>query len=338
MQQIRLSASVSGMERSTRPTLRDVLRARKVIDQYLPRTPLIRYPALDAATGLSLWLKHENHQPIGAFKVRGGLYLMSRLSAEERERGVIAASTGNHGQSVAYAAERFGVRAIVGVPEGANPLKVESMRRLGAEVIFHGTDFDEARQHVERLAADAGYRYIHSGDEPDLIAGVGTIALEVLEEQPEIDTIIVPVGGGSGASAASIVAKAIDPSIEVIAVGAAGAPAAYRSWQERRVQGTERMQTFAEGLATRAGFELPQSILWDLLDDFVMVSDDEMRTAVRLLLEKAHTLAEAAGAAPLAAAITLRERLAGRQVALIISGGNLSMEHLGEIIGERSRD
>jgi threonine dehydratase len=318
---------------ATRPSLRDVLRARRVIDRYLPRTPLIRYPALDAATGLSLWLKHENHQPVGAFKVRGGLYLMSRLSAEERGRGVIAASTGNHGQSVAYAANRFGVRAIVGVPEGANPLKVESIQRLGAEVRFHGADFDEARGYVEHLAADAGYRYIHSGNEPDLIAGVGTIALEVLEDEPEIDTIIVPLGGGSGAAAASIVAKAIDPSIQVIAAGAAGAPAAYLSWRNRAVQSTDTMQTFAEGLATRAGFDQPQSILWDLLDDFVLVGDDEMRAAVRLLIEKAHTLTEGAGAAPLAAAISLGDRLAGRRVALVISGGNLSMEHLAEIVG-----
>src|SRR5215212_5176098 len=209
-----------------RPTLRDVLRARHVISRYLSRTPLIRYPALDAATGLSLWLKHENHHPVGAFKVRGGLYLMSRLSDEERARGVIAASTGNHGQSVAYAARAFGVRAIVGVPEGANPLKVEAMRALGAEVLFYGRDFDEARQYVERLAADAGYRYIHSGDEPDLIAGVGTIALEVLEDEPAIDTLIVPVGGGSGASAAALVAKSIDPAIRVVGVQSEAAPAA----------------------------------------------------------------------------------------------------------------
>lgn len=321
---------------AARPTLRDVLRARRVIDRYLPRTPLIRYPALDAATGLSLWLKHENHQPVGAFKVRGGLYLMSRLSDEERGRGVIAASTGNHGQSVAYAAHRFGVRAVVGVPEGANPLKVESMQRLGAEVIFQGADFDEARGYVERLAADAGYRYVHSGNEPDLIAGVGTIALEVLEDEPEIDTIVVPVGGGSGAAGAALVARSIDPTIQVIGVGAAGAPAAYLSWRDRQVQTTDTMQTFAEGLATRAGFDLPQSILWDLLDDFVLVSDDEMRAAVRLLIEKAHTLTEGAGAAPLAAAINLSERLAGRRVALVVSGGNLSMEQLHVIVANRS--
>ncbi|MGD9894425.1 MAG: pyridoxal-phosphate dependent enzyme, partial [Dehalococcoidia bacterium] len=176
-------------------------------------------------------------------------------------------------------------------------------------------------------------RYIHSGNEPDLNAGVGTIALEVLEDEPENDTIIVPVGGGSGAAAAAIVAKAIDPSIEVIAAGAAGAPAAYLSWRNRAVQSTDTMQTFAEGLATRAGFDLPQSILWEMLDDFVVVSDDEMRAAVRLMIEKAHTLAEGAGAAPLAAAISLGDRLAGRRIALVLSGGNLSMEHLAEIVG-----
>ena len=316
-----------------RPTLRDVLRARRVVAQYLPRTPLIRYPALDAAIGLTLHLKHENHQPVGAFKVRGGLYLMSRLGDEERARGVIAASTGNHGQSVAYAANRFGVRAIIGVPEGANPLKVESMRTLGAEVIVHGADFDEAREHVERLAADAGYRYIHSGNEPDLIAGVGTIALEILEDEPEVDTIVVPVGGGSGASAAALVAKAVDPRIRVIGVGAEGAPAAYLSWRERAIRSTPTMQTFAEGLATRVAFELPQALLWELLDDFVTVTDEEMRAAVRLLLEKAHTLTEGAGAAPLAAALRLREDLAGRCVALVISGGNLSIEQLQGIVG-----
>jgi threonine dehydratase len=320
--------------KDSRPALRDVLRARRVIARFLPRTPLIRYPALDAVAGTALYLKHENHQPVGAFKVRGGLYLLSQLSDTERARGVIAASTGNHGQSVAYAANRFGVRAIVGVPEGANPGKVESMRNLGAEVIVYGADFDEAREYVERLAADAGYRYIHSGNEPQLIAGVGTIALEILEDEPEIDTIIVPVGGGSGAAAAAIVAKAVDPRIAVIGVGAEGAPAAYRSWKEGTLQVTPTLDTFAEGLATRAGFALPQSIMRDLLDDFVLVSDAEMRNAIRLLLAKAHTLTEGAGAAPLAAALKLRDRLAGRNVALVVSGGNLSMSQLQEIVEE----
>lgn len=315
------------------PSVRDVLRARRVVSAYLPRTPLIRYPALDAATGCALYLKHENHQPVGAFKVRGGLYLMSRLSDAERSRGVISASTGNHGQSIAYAAQRFGVRAIICVPEGANPGKVAAMRALGAEVIVHGADFDTAREHVEELARTEGYRYVHSGNEPDLIAGVGTYTLEILEDEPEIDTIIVPVGGGSGACGAAIVANAIDPSIRVIGVGAEGAPAAFRSWQERALLSTERMSTFAEGVATRVAFSLPMSILWELLDDFVLVSDDEMRAAIRLLLDTAHTLAEGAGAAPLAAALKLRERLAGRKVAVVVSGGNLSMEQLRGVVG-----
>ena len=315
-----------------RPTLRDVLRARRVIRQYLAPTPLIRYPAIDQLVGAEVYVKHENHQPIGAFKVRGGVYLMSQLSEDERRRGVIAASTGNHGQSVAYAAKVFGVPAIIGVPEGANPLKVESMRNLGAEVLFHGPDFDAAREYVEDLAAERGYRYIHSGDEPLLIAGVGTIALEILEEQPEIDTIIVPIGGGSGAAAACIVAKAIDPSIRVIGVQSEGAPAAWQSWKQRAAVETERVNTFAEGLATRTTFAFPRAIIWEMLDDFVLVSEEEIKEAVRLYLAKAHTLAEGAGASPLAAALRLKDELAGHRVAFVLSGGNLSVDQLRWIL------
>src|SRR5258707_8571612 len=162
------------------PDLADVLAARQRIGPYLRPTPLYRYPALDAMTGTQVRVKHENHQPVGAFKVRGGVNLVSQLGAEERHRGVIAASTGNHGQSVAYAAELFGVRAVICVPEQANPVKVESMRALGAEVVFHGRDFDEAREHCEKQATEHGYRYIHSGNEPSLIAAVATCALETL--------------------------------------------------------------------------------------------------------------------------------------------------------------
>ena len=319
-----------------RPTLRDVLRARSVINRYLTPTPLVRYPAIDQLVGAEVWVKHENVQPIGAFKVRGGVYLMSQLSEDERQRGVIAASTGNHGQSVAYAAKLFGVPAIIGMPERANPVKVESMRNLGAEVLFHGPDFDAARVYVEDLAAERGYRYIHSGNEPHLIAGVGTITLEVLEEQPEIDTIIVPVGGGSGAAGAAIVAKAIDPSIRVIGVQSEGAPAAWRSWKERRLVETESLSTFAEGLATRTAFSFPQAIMQDLLDDFILVSEEEIAEAVRLYIAKAHTLAEGAGASPLAAALHLKDQLAGHRIALILSGGNLSPDQLKWVMGDQS--
>src|SRR6516225_8069261 len=176
------------------PDLADVFAARQRIAPFLRPTPLYRYPALDAMTGARAWVKHENHQPVGAFKVRGGVNLVSQLTADQRRRGVIAASTGNHGQSVAYAADLFGVRAVICVPDQANPVKVESMRALGAEVIFCGRDFDEAREYCEKRAVEHRYRYIHSGDEPALIAGVATYTLEILEARPDTEVIVVPVG------------------------------------------------------------------------------------------------------------------------------------------------
>ena len=313
------------------PTFNDVLAARERISPYLQPTALHRYPALDALVGTETCVKHENHQPICAFKVRGGINLVSQLSDDERRRGVITASTGNHGQSIAYAARLFGVRAIVCVPEGANPVKVASIRGLGAEIVTHGVDFDEAREHCAGLAEEHGYRYIHSGNEPHLIAGVGTYALEMLEKQPDIEVIIVPIGGGSGAAGTCIVAKAINPKIEVIGVQSAEAPAAYKSWKAHRLL-EDRMGTFAEGLATRSAFELPQRILWETLDDFVLVPDAEIRTAVRSMIETTRNLTEPAGAAPLAAALRLKDRLKGKRVALILSGSNITPAQLRDVL------
>ena len=313
------------------PTLADVLDARRRIAPYLRPTPLYAYGALDDLLGAEVLVKHENHQPVGAFKVRGGVNLVSQLDDAERARGVIAASTGNHGQSIAYAARLFGVRATVCVPENANAVKVASMRALGAELVFHGRDFDDAREHCARLASETGYRYVHSGNEPLLIAGVGTGTLEILEEQPRLDAIIVPIGGGSGAAGACVVADAVKPDVEVIGVQSDAAPAAYRSWRDRELVDDE-MHTIAEGLATRTPFELPQRIMWESLDDFVLVSDDEIRAAQRTMIETTRNLVEAAGAAPLAAALKLRDRLAGRRVALVLSGGNATREQLLEVL------
>jgi threonine dehydratase len=313
------------------PTFNDVLAARERISKYLQPTALHRYPALDELVGTETWVKHENHQPICAFKVRGGINLVSQLSDDERQRGIVTASTGNHGQSIAYAARLFGVRAIICVPEGANPVKVKSIRGLGAEIVTHGVDFDEARVHAARLAEEHGYRYIHSGNEPDLIAGVGTYALEILEKQADIDVIIVPIGGGSGAAGTCIAAKAMNPTIRVIGVQSAEAPAAYKSWKARRLV-EDRMGTIAEGLATRTAFELPQRILWEKLDDFVLVPDAEIKTAVRLMIETTRNLAEPAGAAALAAALRLKERLKGKRVALILSGSNITPAQLRELL------
>jgi threonine dehydratase len=313
------------------PTLNDVLQARTTIAPYLRPTPLFHYQGLSDLVGAEMWVKHENHQPTGAFKIRGGVNLVANLSEEEQRRGVIASSTGNHGQSIAFASRLFGVRAIIGMPEGANPGKVAAIRDLGAEVHFHGRDFDEAREYVEELAERKGLRYINSGDEPLLIAGVGTYALEIAEELPDVDVIIVPLGGGSGASGSCIVFKTLAPAVQVIAVQAEKAPAAYLSWKEKRRVEAE-MATFAEGLATRVPFDLPQAILQRHLDDFVLVTEDEIKQAVLRMLERTHNLAEGAGAAPLAAAVKLEDRLQGKKVVLVQSGGNLSLERLREIL------
>ncbi|MFL5937717.1 MAG: threonine/serine dehydratase [Gaiellaceae bacterium] len=313
------------------PTFADVLDARLRIAPYLRPTPLYAYGALDELLGAEVFVKHENHLPVGAFKVRGGVNLVSRLGEDERACGVIAASTGNHGQSIAYAARLFGVRATICVPEDANAAKVASMRALGAELVFHGRDFDDAREHCQQLAAANGYRYVHSGNEPLLIAGVATGTLEILEEQPAIDAIIVPIGGGSGAAGACVVADAVKSDVAVIGVQSSAAPAAYRSWLAQEFV-VDEMNTFAEGLATRTPFELPQRIMWKSLDEFVLVSDDEIRAAQKTMIETTRNLVEAAGAAPLAAALKLRKRLAGKRVALVLSGGNATREQLLEVL------
>jgi threonine dehydratase len=303
------------------PSYEDVLRARKQISPYLLRTPLHEYPAINDLVGTRVFIKHENHQPTCAFKVRGGINLISQLSAEERARGVIAASTGNHGQSVAYAARLFGVDARIVVPEKANPGKVASMQGMGAQVIFHGANFDEARPYCEALAVEQGFRYVHSANEPLLISGVATEAAEMLEDQPDLEVIIVPVGGGSGAAGACIVAREINPAIRVIGVQSDAAPANYESWRQRKLV-VAANTTLAEGLATGTAFILPQSILWEMLSDFVLVSDHEILCAMAWMIERAHSLAEAAGSAALVAAYLLRDELRGKKVGLVCSGGN----------------
>jgi threonine dehydratase len=310
------------------PAFTDVLAARGRIRPHLAPTPLRRYPSLERITGAETWVKHENHLPTGAFKVRGGINLVSQLDADTRARGLVTASTGNHGQSIAYAARLFGVSAIVCAPKEANPVKVAAMQDLGAEVVLIGNDFDDAREHCEQLGREHGYRYVHSGNEPDLIAGVGTHTLELLEEQPQIDTVIVPIGGGSGAAGACLVAKTINPKIKVIGVQSAQAPAAHAAWHAKKLVEREN-RTIAEGLATRTTFDLPQRMLWELLDDFLLVEDDELKNAARQMIECTRTLVELAGAAALAGARRLQ--LKGRRLALICSGGNMSPGQLGEL-------
>jgi threonine dehydratase len=314
------------------PTVQDVYRARKVLRERLQPSPLVRSPQLSHLLGFEALIKVESLLPTGSFKVRGGLNLVSQMSDPEKEAGIIAASTGNHGQSLAYAASTFGVRAVIGAPEGSNEFKVRSMEALGAEVVIRGRDYDEAREWVEAEARRRGYRYVHSANEPLLIAGVGTAALEVFEEEPNADVFLVPVGGGSGASAYCTVVKALAPGAQVIGVQSERAPALYRSWKERRMVEMPSSDTFAEGLQTRVPFELTMRILWDLLDDFLLVSDVELKMAIATYVSEAHLVAEGAAAAPLAAAYRYRQRWRGKKVVLVLSGHNIMLESLRDIL------
>ena len=312
-------------------TLADVHAARTVVYRTLRPTPLLRHSLLDAKTGLTLFVKHENYNPTGAFKVRGGLNLVANLSADER-RGVITASTGNHGQSIALACQREGVPCTIVVPLGNNPDKNAAMRALGADVVEFGQDFDQARERVEELQRTNGLRYVHSANEPLLIAGVATYALEIFEDMPDADVVLVPIGGGSGACGCALVRSWLGRKAEVIGIQAAGADAFTRSWRSGTRVTADRVATFAEGMATRVTFDLTFEILQRELNDIVTLTEDELADGVRLALEATHSLAEGAGAASLAAAIKLDDRLRGKRVVCVMSGGNIDRATLRRIL------
>ncbi|HEX8032057.1 MAG TPA: threonine dehydratase [Vicinamibacterales bacterium] len=314
------------------PTLNDIYLARERVAPFVPRSPLLRHPLLDEATGLTIWVKHENHNPTCAFKVRGGMNLVGAMTAEERARGIVTASTGNHGQSIALASRTHGVTATVFVPAGNNPEKNAAIRAYGAVLEEGGRDFDEARERCERRAAETGARYVHSANEPLLIAGVGTYGLEIFEDLPEADVMLVPIGGGSGACGLITVRNALGTRTKIIGVGAANADAVYRSWKgPQRVVG-ESANTFAEGVATRVSFDLPFSIYKQYLDDFILLSEEELADGVRTALKTTHNLAEGAGSASIAAAVKFKDRLAGQRVVCIMSGGNLDAAKLKWIL------
>jgi threonine dehydratase len=316
------------------PTYADVIAAAPIVHRHLKPTPLYEWPALSRMLGFRYLLKHENHTPTTAFKVRGGIHLVARLPDEQKRRGIIGCTTGNHGQSLAYAARLFGVRCVLVVPAVNNPDKIAAMHALGAELIEHGQDFDDARTHCETICHREGLRYVHSANEPDLIAGVGTYALEIFDELSDPDVVLVPVGLGSGICGTALVAAARRPQTQVIGVQSELAPAMTRSWQEGRMVETDTPRTFAEGMATRVPAEMTLAIMRRHVHDMVLVGDDELRWVIRLLLRVTHNLAEGAGAASTAAAFRLRERLAGKTVVGVLSGGNLDLRELARILAE----
>ena len=313
----------------TRPdvTIADVLAAQSRLDGMVVRTPVGEYPDLARAAGADVVVKHENQQRTGAFKARGASNLLLGMTEAERARGVVAYSTGNHAQGVAYAARLTGTACTIVMPDDPNPVKLRAVLDQGADVLLQGATFDDARERATALAEASGARLVGAANEPAIIAGVGTLYLEMFQQAPGLDVLVVPVGGGSGASAAGLVAAAVAPGTEVIAVQSAASPAAHDSWHSGAL--VERANaTRAEGLAVGCGFEVTQALMRRHLTDFVLVTDEQITLAQELYLTGAHTVAEGAGAAALAAVLADPERFAGRRVGVVCTGGNASADEL----------
>jgi threonine dehydratase len=308
----------------------DVVAARDVVHRHLPPTPMWSYPVLNEAVGATVFVKHENTQPVGAFKVRGGLTLLAAMSAAERARGTVSYSTGNHAQSLAYASAVYDAPCTVVMPAAANPAKAAAVRGWGATVVLTGADLEAAQHHAEELAERTGARLISPGDTPELLAGVGTAFLEIFEAQPDLEAIIVPVGSGTGVSAAAVVAAELSPKCLVYAVQSTSSPAAYESWRSGSMQRRPN-RTRVDGLATGRGFAGPQSVMAGRLTDFLLVTDEEIAVAQRLLARTAHTLAEGAGAAGLAAVMGRPDLFAGKTLAVVCSGGNADAAELAAL-------
>ncbi|MEX2015754.1 MAG: threonine dehydratase [Candidatus Hydrogenedentales bacterium] len=311
--------------------------AAQVVRKHLRPTPLLRHPLLAEAAGVDLYLKHENHLPTGAFKVRGGLNYMANEADRVREHGVVTATRGNHGQSIAMAAQQYDVPCTIVVPHGNNPDKNAAIRAYGSALVETGRDFDEAREHVEQLVRERGMTYVHSANEPHLIHGVGTYWLEVLEDVPDVDTVYVPLGGGSAVCGAVVVLRALKPDTRIVGVQAANAPSLYESWKAGRKIETETADTIADGLATRVPFDLPFAVLRDEVDDIVLVTEEEIRAAILLLLQTTHNLAEGAGAAATAAVIKDRNGLQGQKVVAVLSGGNIDLDTLHGVMHPKKK-
>lgn len=314
----------------------DVLDAQNRIRRYIRRTPFRNYKPLDehVGAGITVWVKHENHNPTNSFKVRNGLSVMTALTREERDRGVVAATRGNHGQGVAWAGRELEVPVTVVVPYGNNPEKNTSMRAQGAEVIEEGRDYDESIKVAEELVRAKGMRMVHSTNDPLVLAGAATVAAEMIEFQPHLDAIVVQVGGGSLALGALLAKKALNPALEVYAVQAANAPGQYESWKAgARVEG-KTTNTFADGIATRCAYELTRKALKEGLDDFTLVSEAEIAEALRVYLRTTHNLVEGASAVGLAGLMNLRERLEAKTVGLILSGSNIDQETLRKVLNK----
>lgn len=315
-----------------RPTAADLAEARETIADLIPPTPVVRSPALEAETGATVYLKLDTFAPLNVFKNRSALNVVRHLNPDVKKRGIVCASTGNFGQSIAWAAKQEGVPATIFVPVGANPTKVARIREQGAEIVEVGKDFDEARLQADLYAAERGYYYSHSANDAILIAGAGTHAAELLDEAPDLDVIYVPAGGGSGAAGACLARDAAGSHARVVAVQSSAAPALRESWAQGVALRTDLMATRAEGLATRSAFRLTLEMLREGLAEFLLVDDDALTAAAATLLRTSRVLCEEAGAAGLAGFLAQAGELRGKKVGVIVSGGNPSPEAVRRIV------
>jgi threonine dehydratase len=312
----------------------DVLAAHERLRPHLAPTPLRNYPELDELVGhgVQVWVKHENHHPTQSFKIRNGVSAITALSAAARAKGVIGASTGNHGLGLAYAGRLLGVRVAICVPVNNNPDKNAAIRALGAELVEFGSTYDESVAACARICEERGMTLVHSTNNRDVIAGAGTMTIEILDQRPDLDALVIATGGGSQAVGALTVAAARKPSMTICAAGAAGAPAQYESWKAGKVLSGLPVKTMAEGIATGSAYEMTFAALKSGLSEFVTVSEEEIYQGIRDYVRLTHNIAEGAGAAGLAGLKKLAPRLAGQHVAIVLCGGNLSGEMLRRAI------
>jgi threonine dehydratase len=310
----------------------EIFKARRIVEQVLKRTHLTYYKRLSDELKARIYVKHENHLPTNSFKVRGAVHFMAHVSPEVEKQGLIVATRGNHGLAVAWAAQERGIFCNTVVPENNNPDINSEILSYGAQLIEHGTDFYEAQDYCEELAENTGMFHLRQGNEPALITGIATMGLEIFEELPDVDVILMPIGGGTGCSALAKVVEGINPKVELIGVQAELMPSFFESWQKGKKVIVQSADTVAEGLAARSVFEVPYLILKDRIKDVILLSEEELLDGVLIALRYTQNLAEVAGAATLAAAFKIRERLAGKKVVAVMTGGNLNMSRLVQVL------
>ncbi|HHO75845.1 MAG TPA: threonine/serine dehydratase [Deltaproteobacteria bacterium] len=313
-------------------TFKEILKARAAISHYINKTNLIYYSELSRLIGCDAFVKHENHMPTGSFKIRGAINFFHNINKPDVENGVLVSTRGNHGLAMAWAAQWFNIPCTVVVPENNNPDTNRIIENCGAELIEHGHDFYDAQFYCDELVAAAGYYYVEQGNEPEMLNGIGTMGFEIFEDLPDVDVIICPIGGGAGCASLLKVVQAINPGVEIIGVQAVNAPAFYESLARRDWVVLDEAETIADGLAARNVFQLPYVIMKDHIKDVVLLSEEEISEGIRCALMATHNLAEGAGAASIMAALKIKDRLSGKKVVLVMSGGNIDRKQLEQAL------